>query len=234
MKRNFTLIELLVVIAIIAILAAMLLPSLAKAREKSRQISCVNNMKQLGISLALYCDDFEDYLPPSDTAGPANHRPFWPEIMLGTTCTSDNKYSSLEGNYLSTNILTCPSVTTKGAWYVCVYSFNWYLTNRSSSYKRSALKSHSLKIIACDSAQHDADGTPKGNMYWRFTPNWPAIAYTDSGWGFPNGRHLNACNTLHLDGHVQNFKIPVNGQPYASFPFNQNDADSKPYLDPKY
>jgi len=80
-RRGFTLIELLVVIAIIAILAAILFPVFAKAREKARQTSCLSNLKQVGLAFQMYCTDYDDMLPLSHYATAAGQL-YYPSILV--------------------------------------------------------------------------------------------------------------------------------------------------------
>src|SRR5437867_2891037 len=102
-RRGFTLIELLVVIAIIAILAAILFPVFAQAREKARQTTCLSNMKQVGLGLQMYTQDYDEVLPPRNDAVFRFAEPTSPLFK-------PNFLGSLLPYTKSTKIFTCPSV----------------------------------------------------------------------------------------------------------------------------
>jgi prepilin-type N-terminal cleavage/methylation domain-containing protein/prepilin-type processing-associated H-X9-DG protein len=102
MRRGFTLIELLVVIAIIAILAAILFPVFAKAREKARQTSCLSNLKQVALAQMMYIEDYDEMLPYAQNWDPA----------FGSMPSSAYWFMVIQPYMKNTQALKCPSANS--------------------------------------------------------------------------------------------------------------------------
>ena len=105
-KRGFTLIELLVVIAIIAILAGLLLPALAKAKQKGQATICLNDLKQSGLAMLMFADENDDMIPRG-TMGNSKH--WWLEFMSYVPEGGADPRKSWEMNHRNIKIFTCPS-----------------------------------------------------------------------------------------------------------------------------
>ena len=206
MKRNgFTLIELLVVIAIIAILAAILFPVFAKAREKARQSSCLSNIKQVTLGIMQYAQDYDERYP----IGQANATPpyFWP---MGVAPYLKN-----------TQILVCPSRSSStattatylvGEGYPTAASgrfaeFPHYGINNLVSYSGGAVAMGSVQapaetVLLAESNWYTYNGAAGENDYrngvWQVAmPNYTAL----TGWyTYP---HNDGRNIALADGHAK-------------------------------
>ena len=186
---RFTLIELLVVIAIIAILAAMLLPALSKAREKSRSIACMNNLKQIALKWTLYLDENDGYFPYS--APTPTLKSF---LDPNDTDNSANKYIQY----------SCPSVPAKNT---ISYTSNWWIWNTNlatpTPYVRGTGDGYITGVLMRDILKHPTLHI----LSFDCKAGTPTVTGYNNGYasGHPEERyrHNMACNYQFLDGHVE-------------------------------
>jgi prepilin-type N-terminal cleavage/methylation domain-containing protein/prepilin-type processing-associated H-X9-DG protein len=199
-KAGFTLIELLVVIAIIAILAAILFPVFARARENARRASCQSNLKQIGLGVMQYTQDYDEKYPLNTYTCPATPcqgvlDPSAPYNILW--------FHVLEPYVKSVQLYNCPSYT--GTIQQTDSSGNWTY-NSSSSYGWNVYWNGTAEVTPFDQAALSSVEDPSGTIfagdstYYRLSSEKPDTGTNSSP--VPN-RHLDGNNFLWADGHVK-------------------------------
>jgi len=206
-RSGFTLIELLVVIAIVAILAAILFPVFARAREKARQTSCLSNVKQISLGIMMYVGDYDEMWPVAYYYGPG-----WSPEYAWDFCVDYNAGTwtlGLIGPYMkNAQINQCPSVKNLQTWGrpVTGYAYNTSYLGHGPLEPQPVpaslgdVQAPSETVLLADSAFWStfAPVGLGGNNYLR-SPNDP------SNFVGPNVhfRHNGAANVGYCDGHAK-------------------------------
>ena len=233
MRRGFTLIELLVVIAIIAILAAILFPVFARAREKARQTSCLSNLKQIGTAMMMYVQDYDEKFPRHYFRNPSG-------TIVGSVITVVHPY------VMNVQVWNCPSsprTTSQSGGLPAIlgdfsYAWNFMVFDFGSGTKLAKCKHPADTVMAGDACM---DSWGRGRLYYPSYPpgyNQPCATQT----GFPSGcdnaywntgsygrpgfnfspRHNGMGNVAFLDGHAKAMKYTTLYNGGANTYFDEN------------
>jgi len=204
-KRGFTLIELLVVIAIIAILAAILFPVFARARENARRTSCQSNIKQIALGIFMYAQDYDEKLPNNRVNGKDN-------------VTSSNPYGwadAMQPYLKSTQIFQCPSESTGPNSNPITGSYSDYWLSIPAAGKSDAVfDAPSVTVLIGDGAGNSAttaaapvddgdDGTFQGTARYRVDGDGTGCSVVGKAEFAGASRHLDGANIAFADGHVK-------------------------------
>lgn len=211
--KAFTLVELLVVIAIIAMLAAMLSPALSAARKSAKQMSCMNNLKQLGLAFTMYLNDNEGCFPPWTAS-------WWDGGAKGW----DWKLSELYFNGKD-NMFYCPANKRLMAdWWSTDYGYNYF--NIGGSYRcggswytsatSAQIANPAQTILLVDGKDQDVPGRGYCVVY-----DYNGLA---AGGGRAEVRHGANVNVCWADGHVSSVSCPDRNNAYSGL----TDANTGP------
>ena len=216
-RFGFTLIELLVVIAIVSLLAAILFPVFARARENARKTSCCNNLKQIGLGFLLYCQDYDELYP-----------------LTSFPSTASSWTTHVQPYIKSTQVYRCPS-DTGAIWnsavlppapppYTTSYKLNAWMASGQPYSSLANVQKPAQSVFIADATQA-LGGDHFHPFYWGAPPENTSSAFMagasfDAATGktkeLPLARHLDGFNLGFADGHVKWMQWEQTWKPTAS------------------